>query len=99
MGINRNRPQPRLKVQPDRNALRANPEELAAGISKHVGKSGWITEEDMWLLGQDSNLEPSGYKRPKISSGLGLSLHPLQEAEGRVSGASPDPGSGYELAL
>ncbi|HUU37211.1 MAG TPA: recombinase family protein [Candidatus Desulfaltia sp.] len=30
-----------------------------------------------WLLGQDSNLEPSGYKCPKISSGLGLSLHPL----------------------
>jgi len=29
-----------------------------------------------WLLGQDSNLQPSGYKRPKISSGLGLSLHP-----------------------
>jgi hypothetical protein len=54
---------------------------------------------EIWLLGQDSNLEPSGYKRPKISSGLGLSLHPLQQTEGRVSGASPGPGSGYELTL
>jgi len=38
--------------------------------------------DGMWLLGQDSNLEPSGYKRPGISSGLGLSLHPLQQTEG-----------------
>ena len=54
---------------------------------------------EIWLLGQDSNLEPSGYKRPKISSGLGLSLHPLQDTEGRVSGASPETASEYELRL
>ena len=29
-----------------------------------------------WLPGQDSNLRPIGYKCPRISSGLGLSLHP-----------------------
>ena len=29
-----------------------------------------------WLPGQDSNLQPSGYKLPDISTGLGLSLHP-----------------------
>ncbi len=28
-----------------------------------------------WLPGQDSNLQPSGYKPPDISTGLGLSLH------------------------
>ena len=28
-----------------------------------------------WLPGQDSNLQPSGYKLPDISTGLGLSLH------------------------
>jgi len=32
-----------------------------------------------WLLGQDSNLQPSGYKRPRVSSGLGLSLHPSRD--------------------
>ena len=31
-----------------------------------------------WLLGQDSNLQPSGYKNPSISPGLGLSHHPLR---------------------
>jgi len=34
-----------------------------------------------WLLGQDSNLEPSGYKRPRVSSGLGLSHHPFRPAD------------------
>jgi len=28
-----------------------------------------------WLPGKDSNLQPSGYKLPDISTGLGLSLH------------------------
>ena len=36
-----------------------------------------------WLPGQDSNLQPSGYKLPDISIGPGLSLHPAS----RMSGA------------
>jgi hypothetical protein len=52
-----------------------------------------------WLLGQDSNLQPSGYKRPKISSGLGLSLHPSRTVGLRVPGASPGGCPEYELAL
>jgi len=59
----------------------------------------WNQRIEFWLLGQDSNLEPSGYKRPGISSGLGLSLHPLQQTEGRVSGASPESYSRYEQTL
>jgi len=39
-----------------------------------------------WLPGQDSNLRPIGYECPSISTGLGLSLHPLG-IQGRVSGA------------
>ena len=42
----------------------------------------------LWLLGQDSNLQPSGYKRPGISSRLGLSLHPSRTIGLRVPGAS-----------
>ena len=40
-----------------------------------------------WLPGQDSNLRPAGYKCPSFSTGLGLSLHPPTESQGRVSGA------------
>ena len=51
------------------------------------GKKSKI-ERRLWLPGQDSNLQPIGYKGPGVSSGLGLSLHPSPEGA-RVSGASP----------
>jgi len=57
------------------------------------------TKSQNWLLGQDSNLQPSGYKSPKISFRLGLSHHPLRLTEGRVSGASPGLIPEYELTL
>jgi hypothetical protein len=41
-----------------------------------------------WLLGQDSNLQPAGYKCPGISPGLGLSLHLPHRSGVKVSGAS-----------
>jgi len=48
--------------------------------------------EKKWLPGQDSNLQPIGYKGPGISPGLGLSLHPFPLlGRTRVSGASPAP--------
>jgi hypothetical protein len=51
-----------------------------------------------WLLGQDSNLQPSGYKRPGISPGLGLSLHPARiRAEG--AGRFPRNASAVRAAL
>jgi len=34
------------------------------------------TQRRIWLPGQDSNLQPCGYKRPFLSEGLGLSHHP-----------------------
>jgi len=35
-----------------------------------------LKNRSKWLPGRDSNPQPSGYKCPRISSGLGLSLHP-----------------------
>jgi len=52
-----------------------------------------------WLLGQDSNLQPIGYKHPKISSGLGLSHHPSQNLGEGVGRFLRALAAEYELAL
>src|SRR5262249_9152725 len=40
----------------------------------------------IWLPGQDSNLQPRGYKAPRVSAGLGLS-HPRGRPTGVAGGA------------
>ncbi len=50
-----------------------------------------------WLLGQDSNLQPSGYKRPEISLGLGLSHRPSRLRGDGAPGASPGPFRGTSV--
>jgi len=69
--------------------------EIALSIQNTKG----LCEPTNWLLGQDSNLQPSGYKCPRISPGLGLSHHPRQLPDGRVPGASPGLSPEYEPKL
>ena len=56
------------------------------GNEKRLSFTGKTAFPEHWLPGQDSNLRPIGYECPSISTGLGLSLHPLG-IQGRVSGA------------
>ena len=55
--------------------------------SKPSGKWRRLALELNKLLGQDSNLQPAGYKCPGISPGLGLSLHLPHRSGVKVSGA------------
>jgi len=58
----------------------ANEKQKAAGVTSNG-------HFENWLLGQDSNLQPAGYKCPGISPGLGLSLHLPHRSGVKVSGA------------
>jgi hypothetical protein len=85
---------------PDDSVDREIVELIGSSVNHHADATlRTITGIKVWLLGQDSNLEPSGYKRPEISSGLGLSHRPFRRSGLRASGASPESDSGYELAL
>jgi len=44
-----------------------------------------------WLLGQDSNLQPTGYISPRVSARNGLSHHPrgVRGARGQLIGQDP----------
>jgi site-specific DNA recombinase len=58
---------------------------------------------EIWLPGQDSNLQPRGYKGPRVSTGLGLS-HPLRRPIGARRGRALPPelrrlSPGYDLAV
>jgi hypothetical protein len=58
---------------------------------------------DEWLPGQDSNLQPRGYKGPRVSTGLGLS-HPRRRPAGTRRGRALPPAlaggtPGYDLAV
>jgi len=66
--------------------------------SKNLVIMPWSDGEN-WLLGQDSNLQPIGYKHPKISSGLGLSHHPSQNPGEGVGRFLRALAAEYELAL
>ena len=50
----------------------------AAASAPENAKAAGVTADGLrlnWLPGQDSNLQPRGYKGPRVSTGLGLS-HP-----------------------
>lgn len=79
----------------DRRAPRGD---IKRADSKNLVIMPWSDGEN-WLLGQDSNLQPIGYKHPKISSGLGLSHHPSQNPGEGVGRFLRALAAEYELAL
>jgi len=56
--------------------LTVNPDNVVLDYAIPLAEGDKLSYRLPWLLGLDSNQQPTGYKCPSISTGLGLSLHP-----------------------